>query len=184
MKHLSFPRHQFLTLFRPFIGIWLRHVTNYRLVDPPPSNATTQYLIISNHVSIYDLTYLLLQLKVMPVIVIHELYQRNPIVAWLLHFFGLIWKQADGHDAKSIRQMKRAAASGRSLLIFPEGDLNWDGNTCKLPISIAKLARYIKLPVLVFREKGAYMAFPRWAPRARRGQVDLSFSQAGDFEPT
>lgn len=173
-------RRKAITLLRPFIAAWMKRVTNYKLTTPVPSNAGKPYLIISNHVSIYDLAFVLLQLKEMPVIVIHEIFQRNPFVARLLSHLGLIWKQADLHEAKSIRQMKRAALSGRSILLYPEGDLTWDGDAAELPSEIVKLVRYIGLPVLIFQEKGAYMTYPRWAASVRRGRVDLSFKLALD----
>jgi hypothetical protein len=160
----------------------MKRVTNYRLTSAVPSNAGKPYLIISNHVSIYDLAYVLLQLKEMPVIVIHEIFQRNPFIARFLRNLGLIWKQADLHEAKSIRQMKRAALAGRSILLYPEGDLSWDGDSAELPPEIVKLVRYIGLPVLSFQEKGAYMTYPRWAASVRRGRVDLSFEQVLDEE--
>ncbi len=175
-------RRKAITLLRPFIAAWMKRITNYKLTSPAPSNAGKPYLIISNHVSIYDLAFVLLQLKEMPVIVIHEIFQRNPFVARLLSHLGLIWKQADLHEAKSIRQMKRAALSGRSILLYPEGDLTWDGDAAELPSEIVKLVRYIGLPVLIFQEKGAYMTYPRWAASVRRGRVDLSFKLALDEE--
>jgi len=173
-------RRKAITLLRPFISAWMKRVTNYELTSTVPSNAGKPYLIISNHVSIYDLAYVLLQLKEMPVIVIHEIFQRNPFIARFLRNLGLIWKQADLHEAKSIRQMKRAAQAGRSILLYPEGDLTWDGNSVELPPEIVKLVRYIGLPVLSFQEKGAYMTYPRWAASVRRGRVDLSFKQVLD----
>jgi len=113
-------RRKAITLLRPFIAAWMKRVTNYKLTSPAPSNAGKPYLIISNHVSIYDLAYVLLQLKEMPVIVIYEIFLRNPVVARLLRHLGLIWKQADLHEAKSIRQIKRAAQYSFTLReIFP-----------------------------------------------------------------
>ncbi len=94
-------KRHFITRLRPFISSWMRRTTNYRVISPPPDNRGAPFLLISNHVSIYDLTYALLQLNEMPVIVIHEIFQRNPVIAWLLRPLGLIWKQADLHDGKS-----------------------------------------------------------------------------------
>lgn len=153
----------------------MRRTTNYRVISPPPDNRGNPFLLISNHVSIYDLTYALLQLNEMPVIVTHEIFQRNPVMAWLLRPLGLIWKQADLHDGKSIRQMKRAASAGRSILLYPEGDLSWDGDTGELPDAIVRLIRYIGLPVIVLTEKGAYMTYSRWAGKVRKGLVELHF---------
>ncbi len=168
-------KRHLITKLRPFISSWMRRTTNYRVISPPPDNRGNPFLLISNHVSIYDLAYALLQLNEMPVIVIHEIFQRNPVMAWLLRPLGLIWKQADLHDGKSIRQMKRAASAGRSILLYPEGDLTWDGDTGELPEPIAKLVRYVGLPVVVLTEKGAYMTYSRWAGRVRKGLVELHF---------
>ena len=168
-------KRHFITRLRPFISSWMRRTTNYRVISPPPDNRGAPFLLISNHVSIYDLTYALLQLNEMPVIVIHEILQRNPVMVWLLRPLGLIWKQADLHDGKSIRQMKRAASAGRSILLYPEGDFTWDGDTGELPEAIVKLIRYIGLPVVMLTEKGAYMTYSRWAGSVRKGLVELHF---------
>ncbi len=168
-------KRHFITRLRRPISWWMRRATNYKVMNPPPDNRGNPFLLISNHVSIYDLAYALLQLNEMPVIVIHEIFQRNPVMAWLLRPLGLIWKQADLHDGKSIRQMKRAASAGRSILLFPEGDLTWDGDTGELPEAIVKLIRYIGLPVVVMTEKGAYMTYSRWAGEVRKGLVELHF---------
>ena len=168
----------FISILRPFMGLWLKYLVNCKATKPFPPGLKPPYLILSTHVSVFEMPYLLMSVKPNPVIVLHELHLTEKIFVLLLSMVGSIWRMQGVPDARTIRQMKRAVKKGRSVLIYPEGDLNWDGDSLALDMSMARVARFIGAPVLVFRTKGSYMAFPRWAHRARRGRVDVEYELA------
>lgn len=168
----------FISILRPFMGLWLKYLVNCRATKPFPKGLKPPYLILSTHVSVFEMPYLLMSVRPNPVIVLHELHLAERIFLLLLSMVGPVWRMQGVPDARTIRQMKRAVKRGRSVLIYPEGDLNWDGDSLPLDISMARVARFIGAPVLVYRTKGSYMAFPRWAHRARRGRVDVEFELA------
>lgn len=168
----------FISILRPFMGLWLKYLVNCRATKPFPDGLKPPYLILSTHVSVFEMPYLLMRVKPNPVIVLHELHLTEKIFVLLLSMVGSIWRMQGVPDARTIRQMKRAVKKGRSVLIYPEGDLNWDGDSLSLDMSMARVARFIGASVLVFRTKGSYMAFPRWAHRARRGRVDAEYELA------
>ena len=165
-------------MLRPFMGLWLKYLVNCKATKPFPEGLKPPYLILSTHVSVFEMPYLLMSVKPNPVIVLHELHLTEKIFVLLLSMVGSIWRMQGVPDARTIRQMKRAVKKGRSVLIYPEGDLNWDGDSLSLDMSMARVARFIGASVLVFRTKGSYMAFPRWAHRARRGRVDAEYELA------
>lgn len=168
----------FISILRPFMGLWLKYLVNCRATKPFPHGLKPPYLILSTHVSVFEMPYLLMSVKPNPVIVLHELHLTEKIFLLLLSMVGSIWRMQAVPDARTIRQMKRAVKKGRSVLIYPEGDLNWDGDSLSLDLSMARVARFIGATVLVFRSKGSYMAFPRWAHKARRGRVDAEYELA------
>ncbi len=168
----------FISILRPFMGLWLKYLVNCKAVKPFPDGLKPPYLILSTHVSVFEMPYLLMSVKPNPVIVLHELHLTEKVFVLLLSMVGSIWRMQGVPDARTIRQMKRAVKKGRSVLIYPEGDLNWDGDSLSLDMSMARVARFIGASVLVFRTKGSYMAFPRWAHRARRGRVDAEYQLA------
>lgn len=163
---------------RPFLYVWLKYLVNWKLVSPPPEDVKPPYLILSTHVSVFEMPLMLLHTKPNPVIVLHELHLVDKLFLMLLSVVGPIWRMQGMPDPRTVRQMKRAVESGRSVLIYPEGDLNWDGDSLKLDINMARAARFIGAPVLVFKTEGSYLGFPRWAHKARRGRVDLRYELA------
>lgn len=165
-------------ILRPFLYVWLRYLVNWKLVSPPPKDVKPPYLILSTHVSVFEMPLMLLHTRPNPVIVLHELHLVDKLFLMLLSVVGPVWRMQGMPDPRTIRQMKRAVGSGRSVLIYPEGDLNWDGDSLKLDIGMAKAARFIGAPVLVFKTEGSYLGFPRWAHKARRGRVDLKYTLA------
>jgi 1-acyl-sn-glycerol-3-phosphate acyltransferase len=163
---------------RPLISLILKCLVNYRLVSPPPKNLRPPYLIISSHVSDLDVFLLMTHTLRFPMVVVHELLLRNGILNKLLSLFGPISKQSGLPDARALRQMKRAVAMGRCILLYPEGDEIWLGQNAKLDIKVAQLARFLDVPVLVFKQEGAFTSFPRWTSNIRRGRVDLTYKLA------
>lgn len=168
----------FISILRPFMSVWLRYLTNCKVIKPPPSGLKPPYLILSTHVSVFEMPYLLMTIRPNPVIVLHELHLVDKLFMMLLSMVGPVWRMQGLPDARTVRQMKRAVRAGRSVLIYPEGDLNWNGDSQPLDLGMARVARFIGAPVLVYRTKGSYMAFPRWAHRARRGRVDMEYELA------
>lgn len=168
----------FIGLLRPFLNLWLGYLVNWKLVSTPPKGLKPPYLIISTHVSVFEMPLMLLHTRPNPMIVLHELHLIDKAFLMLLSLVGAIWRKQGQPDPRTIRQMRRAIEEGRSVLIYPEGDLNWDGCSLKLDIGMARACRFIGAPVLVFKTEGSYLGFPRWAHKARRGRVDLRYTLA------
>lgn len=72
-------------------------------------------------------------------------------------------------DAISLEDaLKEAAASGRSLGIFPEGRRCTDGATGPIPADLAGAIKASGLGLVALRLEGAYLTAPRWADRIPR----------------
>ncbi|MBP7110573.1 MAG: 1-acyl-sn-glycerol-3-phosphate acyltransferase [Firmicutes bacterium] len=179
---MNFLGRVLIAILRPFLYVWLKYIVNWNLASAAPKGLRPPYLILSTHVSVFELPLMLIHTKPNPVIVLHELHLVDSLFMMLLSVVGSIVRMQGLPDPRAIRQMKRAIGMGRSVIIYPEGDLNWDGDSKTLDIGLARAARFIGAPVLVFKTEGSYLGFPRWAHRARRGRVDLKYTLAVEKE--
>lgn len=167
-----------LPILRPAVALILKCMVNHRVVKAPPKGLKAPYLILSSHITDFDVFLIMMHVESFPVAVVHELLVRNPYLRTALMLFGTIIKRSGVPEAMCIRQMKRAVSSGRSVLIYPQGDVIWAGKNEPLGMEIAKLARYLGVPVLVMRQDGAYTTYPRWANGVRRGRIDIRYEVA------
>lgn len=81
---------------------------------------------------------------------------------WLLRFIGCICKRKFTNDLSLIRQLKRVTDRGRIAAIYPEARYSLCGTTAVLPPSIGKLAKLLKVPVVVLVCHGHHVNSPFW----------------------
>lgn len=74
-------------------------------------------------------------------------------------------------DVKSIKNCIKIAKEGGSVVIFPEGNRTYSGQTETIKSSIVKLIKMLKLPVAFYRIEGGYGVEPRWSNVRRRGVI-------------
>lgn len=74
-------------------------------------------------------------------------------------------------DLQAIRRMLSEAKQGHSICLFPEGTITIDGRPTHVDVSVAKLARQLKLPIVLYRIEGGYFRKPKWARHKRRNRV-------------
>ena len=74
-------------------------------------------------------------------------------------------------DLQAIKDMLRIISEGGSVCIFPEGNRNFYGQTGPMSPAIAKLAKQLKVPLVLYHIIGGYMTTPRWANGIRRGRM-------------
>jgi 1-acyl-sn-glycerol-3-phosphate acyltransferase len=108
------------------------------------------HLIAVKHQSMYE-TIEMVRLADTPVIVLKRELSAIPLFGWTTRQWGVIAVDRDA-GAKALREMvaqaKQAAASGRSVLIFPEGTRVPPGQTPPLRPGFAGLYRALGLPVV------------------------------------
>ncbi len=133
------------------------------------------FLLLSNHSNELD-PWVLGSLVDRPVRYMANLSGVAPLKAAMAFLVGAYGKVKGRRDRSALRETLALAAAGESIGIFPEGDRSWDGKTSGIDPSIAKLAIRLDLPILLARQKGAYLSRPRWAASSRRGAWEVDFS--------
>ena len=81
-----------------------------------------------------------------------------------------ISKSKSVSDMNAIRKSKNIIKQGGSVALFPEGNVTYNGQTSKIDIQIVKLIRLLKVPVILYRTQGLYLANPRWALFKKKGR--------------
>lgn len=165
----------FMFLFiRCFLFPRLR--VKYRLngvkkMEPP-------FVLIYNHPSKLDFAYAMVPLfpkKVNQIIAFY--YFCNYRFGKLLHRMGGIPKFLYHPDISTIKNVKRVVKNKGIIGFAPEGRLSAYGCMETLAPATEKLIKHLELPVVMAKIKGAYLTFPKWAKRMRRGRIEVDFEQ-------
>lgn len=99
-------------------------------------------------------------------------YNANNVVAidamrdvgdFLMRRLGCICKRKFIRDLNLIRNMRYCVEKHKSIVcVYPEARYSLDGTTSFLPDSLAKMCKLMKVPVVVLRMYGTFIASPQW----------------------
>ena len=81
---------------------------------------------------------------------------------WLLRYIGCICTRKFTTDLPLIRNMLRAAKNGDVVVLYPEARYSLCGTTAVIPPSVGKLAKKMKIPVVVLLCHGHHINSPFW----------------------
>lgn len=91
---------------------------------------------------------------------------------WLMRQIGCISTPKFVSDPTLVRKMARAVKKNSSILMFPEAGYSFDGTMTVFPFSVAKLVKFLKIPVVTVITNGAYLRQPLYNElRKRKIQV-------------
>jgi hypothetical protein len=139
------------------------------------------FLLASDHSNALD-PYVLGSFSKKPLRFMANIEGVHPLKAALAGLVGAYGRRKGSNDMAALRETYELARSGDAIGIFPEGDRSWDGSSSGVRPGVGKLARRLGLPLVIARQKGNYLARPRWAARARRGAWGVEFLVFGADE--
>ena len=146
----------------------LRFRTRYE--GPSPK---TQFIVVANHTRDIDPALISWFLK-RPA---HWLSAQeafiNPFRRALLTSLGAFQIIRYETDLLVVKRIIEAVKAGKCIAMFPYGNASWDGVFEAPGQGTLDLVRFLKIPVLAIRAEGAYLSFPRWARRRRKGPIFL-----------
>ncbi len=168
-----------LNLIRPLVHIWMRIDAKRKVIrsDGVSFKRKEPYIMLANHTFMFDVVHVPLRFKIVPFIIASQtLFTKQPakfLVTQVAHF---IPKSKGRSDLKTIKSIYDAVKRGYPILIFPEGDTTFYGETGHIEESTMKLIKKLKLDVITCNVRGGYLSKPRWATgKRKRHQIELVY---------
>lgn len=162
-------RHKFLFWFlkNPF-KLFLKLKYNYKAINYKLEKKP--YLIISNHLTTLD-PFMLAASFSRPIyfMATADLFSSKygKIINYLV---APIPKNKNVKELGPIKDCIRIVKEGGTIGVFPEGNRSYDGELCYMDSSIAKLAKMLKIDLVIYNIHGGYGIDPRWCYKARFGK--------------
>jgi len=112
-----------------------------------------------------------------PHYIVHDEAFKNERYRFVFgRFLGQVARARRNGDAEPVMALKRLAQSGQSVNLFPEGDIHMFGGTLPIDESVAKMVKFIDLPIVLTRVRGAHLRAPRWARYAHHHHIDYEIA--------
>lgn len=165
----------FWSLAKPGTKLWMRLVMKPIIVDRLPKDLKPPYLLISNHITSYDGLIVTLYARELPVVVFDDVQRMEAYKRLIFTNSGVIFKPHGLPDPKVIRGMIKARDAGRSVLLYPEGEISWTGDSKPLQMNFARLVKLLGIPVVRAKFKGGYAKQPNWATTIRSGRCMVEY---------
>ena len=168
-----------LCLIKKVAGIWMRFdaKTDYVYEDGFDRKRDEPYIILANHTFVFDVIHVPMILKKAPFIVAQQnLFTKQPLKFLLEEVARTIPKAKGTSDIRTARLLIGSVKRGFPILIFPEGNTTFNGETNYIEESTMKLIKKLKVDVVVCKVQGGYLSKPRWAKARRKNrQVKMTY---------
>lgn len=127
------------------------------------------HLIICNHQTAWDMVPIYMSFSRPLYFVASDDLFSEWFSKALEFIFAPIPKSKSLRDVGAIRAMKQVVNEGGNVAIFPEGNRTYSGKTETIDPAIAKLIRFLKVPVIFYNLEGGYGVLPRWGQKEAKG---------------
>ncbi len=126
-------------------------------------SVTGPYLLLVTHSSMVDFNIMLKATHPAKVNNVMTLEGFNTYTEPLMRSLGVIGTRKFITDVNLIRNIKYSIEKlGNIFVLFPEARYSLDGCTSYLPDSVGKMAKLLKVPVVVLKIHGNFVTCPQW----------------------
>ena len=158
--------------FRPLVIVflWFRFGYTYKKVKNLPDN----YIVLSNHTTDYDPVLVGSAFRRQMFYVASEHLVRWKNAYRFLDFgFEPIIRKKGTVAGTTVMDIMRKVKKGNRVCMFAEGVRTWDGCTCKILPSTAKLIKKSGCALVTYKIVGGYFVSPVWSKTShiRRGKL-------------
>ena len=154
-------------ILRPLVALFMRIVFGYTY--EPARNLPKNYIVISNHVTDYDMLAVAASFPKQMYFVASEHVARMkllyPIVKWA---FSPIIRPKGASAVATTMDMVRKARKGENVCLFAEGVRSWDGVTWPIVPATGRLVKTAGCGLVTYRLEGGYFASPMWSGASTR----------------
>ncbi len=141
------------------------------------------FLVLGTHQSFTDFYVTPLALFPHRANYISELEGFENFGEWLYRQAGCIGTRKFVDDMALIYNMKRIMDRKGIVVLYPEARYANVGTSSRLPVSVAKLVKYLRVPVVTLNMKGNYLQSPIWNLAKRkeaRLHADMTYALTAD----
>lgn len=166
-------KHRFffkLLKYPVILFLKLKFNYKYETVKELPEN----YIVLSNHATDFDPLLVAATFKKQMYFVASEHITRWGFAYKLLKLvFEPIIRYKGTVAASTAMAVMRKTKKGENVCIFAEGVRTWDGVTCPIHPSTAKMVKAAKCGLVTFKLTGGYFSSPMWSntSNTRRGKL-------------
>lgn len=182
-------RHKIvIAIFRPIFKLHFK--VKYNLDTKVNKELNYPALILSNHVTSLDPfivgSYFKQPLYYMASTDLFQHFFLGKLIKFLVNPIPKM--KSKKSDLTAIKSCIKVAKENGTICIFPEGNRTVTGKLGNVDKSIAKLAKSLKLPIVLFNIHGGYGTEPRWGQGVRKGKMHcevkkvLSYDDYKDLE--
>lgn len=155
---------------------YYRFVYRHKIDKSAMTGVLPPYLVVAGHSCWLD--YIISSTSMFPVrmnFVGAYNFFRSKLLKYVFTLMGVIPKHQFTSDIGSIRNMKYCIDDGRSVALFPHGCLSNDGRPGGFAVAgIAKLIKFLNVPVIALKTNGGYLTRPRWSRKSRYGRLETT----------
>ncbi len=159
-----------------FVTIYFKYVFRHKVNRKALQGLKPPYLVVANHSCWLD--YMITTASMYPVRMNYVgayNFFRDKVLSRVFTWMGVISKNQFTNDLSSIKKMKSVVQNGGVVAIYPHGCLSNDGRPGGFAVfGIAKLVRFLNVPVVAVHTSGGYLTRPRWTKNARYGRLDTT----------
>ena len=176
-------RHKLVIfIFRPIFKLHFRIKYNlkvkvYKEIDYPA-------LILSNHVTSLDPfivgSYFKKPLYYMASLDLFQHFFVGKLIKFLVN--PIPKAKSKKSDLTAIKSCIKVAKENGTICIFPEGNRTVTGELGNVDKSIAKLAKSLKLPIILFNIHGGFGTEPRWGKGVRKGKMHCEIKKILQYD--
>ncbi len=168
-----------LSTLRPLVAVWMWFDAKRKVIHDPLVNFRRKepFVMVANHTFLFDVVHVPLRFHIVPFIIASQtLFTKQPSKFLVSQVAHVIPKSKGKSDITTIMNIFNAVKKGYPILIFPEGDTTFYGETNYIEDSTMKLIKKMKLDVITCNVKGGYLSKPRWATGKRRNRrIELEY---------
>jgi len=182
MKKARIDRQQDFALFvcRPLIYIWM-WADAKRKVNRDPSVSFRRkepYVMLANHTYLFDVVHVPMRFRITPFIIASQTLLTNKRTRFLVTQMAHVIPKSKGKsDISTIIKIFNVIKKGYPILIFPEGDTTFFGETGHIEEATMKLVKKLGVDVITCNVKGGYLSRPRWSTGKRKNHhIELNYN--------
>ncbi|MBU1020242.1 MAG: 1-acyl-sn-glycerol-3-phosphate acyltransferase [Firmicutes bacterium] len=168
-----------LTIIKPLVYVWmfLDAKRTVKVKGDLSFKRKEPFVMVANHTFLFDVVHVPLWFKVVPFIVAsQDLFTKQPTKFLLTRIAHVIPKSKGESDLRTARDLIGAVRRGYPILIFPEGNTTFCGETTHIEYSTMKLIKKLGVDVVTCNVKGGHLSNPRWATGKRKNRrIELNY---------